>query len=371
MNRFYYFIQDSILLGVICLCVAISVSALGQASAGTEGGLESLIQQGQALASANRLAEAEVVLTQAATIAPEDSRAITLLAKVKSRLGETHEAAMLFRSVVASQPSSATAHLSLSIALADLGQYKNALSEVDEAIRLNPKDPRAYLNRARFLADSGKVEEARAAFIRVDRIAPHDAEVKLFWGLFEKDVHRPQVAQSLLAQAVSLQPDNMVALLALADLQQSSGKMQSAIATWKHIVAIDPKSEKALYTLSLDLRDTDPAVAAQYLKKFTDLHDERLTVDHVTEMGNEAYSAMENQDWATAIAKLQDAITACGECALQADLHQRLGLADCHSGDLDAGERELRLSLSMNPNSRKTVEALQWVAEHRSQAPQN
>jgi tetratricopeptide (TPR) repeat protein len=160
-------------------------------------------------------------------------------------------------------------------------------------------------------------------------------------------------------------------LLALADLQQSLGKIQNAMATWKHILAVDPKSEKALYTLSLDLRDADPVVAAEYLKKFKDVHDERLTVDRVTEMGNEAYGAMENQDWAKAIAKLHDAIIACGECALQADLHQRLGLADCHNGDLDAGERELRLSLSINPNNRQTVEALQWVAEHRSQEPPN
>jgi tetratricopeptide (TPR) repeat protein len=336
MNSFYHFIQRCILCVAIWLCVAIGAPVLGQVSAGTEDESDRLIRQAQSLASANRLAEAEALLTKALQISPRDSKTITLLAEIKSRLGEAGEAVNLFRSVVRLQPSSETAHLNLSIALADLGQYNDALSEVNEAIHFQPKDSRAFLNRARFLADSGKIEEARASFIRADRLAPQDVEVKLFWGMFEKDVHRYQVAQSLLTQALSLQPDNMIALLALADLQQSLGKIQNAMATWKHILAVDPKSEKALYTLSLDLRDADPVVAAEYLKKFKDVHDERLTVDRVTEMGNEAYGAMENQDWAKAIAKLHDAIIACGECALQADLHQRLGLADCHNGDLDA-----------------------------------
>lgn len=369
MNRFYHSIQTSILCGAMYLSFATGLPALGQASAAPADEVDRLMQQGQSLASADELAEAEIVLTQAVKLAPDDGRVVTLLAEVKSRLGETDEAAKLFRSVAASQPSSATAHLNLSIALADLGQYEDALSEVDKAIHLDPKNPRSYLNRARLLADSGKEDEARAAFIRADHIAPHNADVKLFWGLFEKDSHRLQLARSLLAEAVSLQPNNMTALLALADVQQSLGQKQSAIATWKRIAAIDPKSEKAFYALSLDLRDTDPAQAAQYLKRFDDLHSERLTVDHVTEMGNEAYSSMQRQDWTTAINKLQDAITACGKCALQADLHQRLGLAECHSGDLDAGERELRLSLSLNPNNRQTVQALQWVEDHKSQAP--
>jgi tetratricopeptide (TPR) repeat protein len=351
------------------LCAAIFVQAWGQGASEGAAQADQLLQQAQTLIAVNRLAEAEISLTQAVAQSPNDTRVITVLAQIKSRLGETGEAVKLFSSVVVIQPKSAKAHLNLAISLADDGNLNKALSQVDVAIHLEPSNADAYLNRARLLADLGLIEEARNTFAHAQRLAPSDVQVKLFWGLFEKQNHRTQTAESLLSQVIDLQPNNLNALLALADVQQSLGHNQEAIATWTRIVAIDPKSDKALYGLSLALRNIDSNQATLYLAQFKQLQVEKSVVEHVTEMGNEAYAAMKVQDWTTAVAKLQDAIVVCDQCALQADLHQRLGLAYCHRGDTEVGERELRLSLALNPNNRQTVEALQWVADHKTKAP--
>ena len=71
---------------------------------------------------------------------------------------------------------------------------------------------------------------------------------------------------------------------------------------------------------------------------------------------------MQQQEWQAAVLTLQEAVQLCASCSLEADLHQRLGLAECHSGNLAEGERELRVALALKPNDRETTLALQWVA---------
>ena len=167
-----------------------------------------LLDRGQKLASAGRLAEAAVPLTSALAHAPDDMRIVVLLAEVKSRLGESAEAVQMFRRVVTAQPQSAKAHLYLAIALADTSNLRSALSEVEKAIRLDPGDARAHLNRARMLADAGHDVEARVEFERAARLDPQSSEIEFFWGSFEKDHHRLKAAVMLLKNAVAGQPEN-------------------------------------------------------------------------------------------------------------------------------------------------------------------
>ena len=77
-----------------------------------------LILEGQELASQGRLAEAETVLVQAESSNPHDVELLTLLAKVKGRLGQPEEAAAIFRRIVQLRPKVAENQLYLAIALA-------------------------------------------------------------------------------------------------------------------------------------------------------------------------------------------------------------------------------------------------------------
>lgn len=101
------------------------------------------------------------------------------------------------------------------------------------------------------------------------------------------------------------------------------------------------------------------------LEKFKLLQLRDQATDQARNLGNQAYAAMQEQSWPTAIAALRQAIEICHECMLAADLHQRLGLAECHAGNLDDGEAELRLALSLKPDDRETVSALQWIQDQR------
>jgi tetratricopeptide (TPR) repeat protein len=343
---------------VLCLCV---VTVRGQQQTDSQA----LLQQGQALASGGRLAEAEAPLTRAAAQDPYDSRVLTLLAQVKGRLGEGAEAASLLRRVVEQEPLSAPAHLNLAIALADSGDQKGALEQVEHAIRLDPHNAQAHLNHARMLADAESVTKARAEFSRAMQLAPHDTSVALFAAEFEKDHGRPQAAVALLTKVVAQQTQNAQAYLLLGQARESLHQQDDAIAAWRHVIAINPFEKEALFSLSQALRQKEPAEAAELLQRFNQVKAEEQRTDRARELGNQGYAAMQQQKWTAAVAALQRAISVCGECTLKAGLHERLGLAECHSGDLDAGEKELRLALSLDPNDRTAVEALTWVASQR------
>ena len=146
-------------LGTICLSwmlagalacsgegLALFISAADSDNASTA---EALYARGKQLAAEGRLAEAEVPLEKAVLIAPKNVSLLTLLGKVKARLGEDGDAAVLFRRVVEADPGSAEAHLNLAIALADAKDLPGALKEATNAEHLAPGAASVHLNRAR------------------------------------------------------------------------------------------------------------------------------------------------------------------------------------------------------------------------------
>jgi tetratricopeptide (TPR) repeat protein len=329
---------------------------------------ESPLKTAQALLAEGRLAEAEAPLSQAAASAPGDAQILTLLAELKARLGETQEAVPLFRSAATLQPHSAKAHLNLGIALADTGDVSGALAEVKLAIQLDPADLRARLNLARFLADTGHPSQTRLAFQQAAKLDPSNAEVNFFWASFEKSEHQPARAAELFAKVVLEQPENGQAYFLLGQCLQATGRNREAIAAWRKAVALNPSSGEEVYALAQALRSVDPAASAKLEERFRTIESEKRSTAQATELGNKAYQAMQQQSWALAIGILRNAIDLCAHCPIEAKLHQQAGLAMCHQGDLDAGEKELRFALSINPDDRTTVQALQWVEDQRIKA---
>ena len=322
--------------------------------------------QGQKLAEADRLAEAEVKLEEAAKFDPSNLHVLTLLAKVKARLGESKQAVILFQRVVIAEPSSATAHSNLAIALADSGEIAASLGELRRSISLDPKSAGGHLNLARVLSDSKDLINARIEFKKASVLAPGDPNVYLYWAISEKDSHHCIQAIPLFKRAVQLQPDNTRALFSLGNCLHELSRDAEAVAAWRRVIGIDPMFEEALYALAITLRSTDSSESTDFLRQFESVRAARQNNDQAIQLGNKAFAAMEGQDWRVAIETLQEAIRVCNHCPIKADLHQRLGLAMCHQGDLQAGEIELRKALELNPKDRVTVTALEWVSKQKS-----
>lgn len=342
--------------------LAASTSFAGAEDAGEA---EALFGQGKQLAAEGRLAEAEVPLQKAVLLSPKNIEMLTLLGKVKARLGEDGDAALLFKRVVEAEPDSAEAHLDLAIALADAKDLPGALKEATRAERLAPGAAAVHLNRARLLSDMARIPEAREEFAAASKLDPQNAETSFLWGSFELDNHHAAAATPLLRKVISTQPNNFKAYFLLGKSLDLQDRPQEAIEMWRRAVAINPDDQQAVYALSQALRDTDPAASAEFLAKFKNLQVQKDRLDQAKNLGNQAYAAMQVRDWNTAITALGKALEICQSCALQADLYQHLGLAECHSGNLDGGEQDLRRALALKPDDTTTVQALTWVADQR------
>ena len=326
-----------------------------------------LLQQGIDLAASGKLAEAEVPLEQARTLAPEDAAVLTALGKVKARMKEVGPAVAIFREVTVAHPRSAEAHLNLALALADTQNLPDALSEVSKAVQLAPNSAEAHLNRARVLADLHRQADAEAEFVKAAALSPSNPDCFFYWALLEREKSNYEKESSLLQSLVKLQPRNDEAWLLLGDSFSYQSKKQEAIASWRQALAINPHSRQAVYKLSRALRPTNPEEAKKLESDFAALRQNSESLDDVKKLGNEAYVAMQSQNWTVAITTFKQAIALCGDCEVLGTLHKDLGLAFCDSGQFTEGRKELELALQLTPGDPDVVKAL-TVLDHQTTA---
>jgi tetratricopeptide (TPR) repeat protein len=99
---------------------------------------------------------------------------------------------------------------------------------------------------------------------------------------------------------------------------------------------------------------------------YTEVQQQRRIADQARTLGNDALAAGAAHDWPEAIRQFQKAIELCGDCSIKADLHKKLGLTDCQMGDIDNGEKELRLAHALKPEDADIERALARIAAART-----
>ena len=345
------------------LCLGLLASGAAQSSQTLSAANEPL-SSGQALLKQGRLAEAEVELEKARSLSPNDCQLLTLLAKVKGRLGKSQEAIALFQRVAELKPKSAEAHLDLAIVYADAEMRAQALEETAKALALDPHLAPAHLNRARILDDLHREQEARAEFTTACRLLPNDSDCFFYWSFAEHALGDFAKETLVLQRAVKLQPERVKAWVLLASSLLEQSRKPEAVEALRHALTLDPNSSEATYMLSRALAGSDPQEARRLREQFAALREKNTVLDRSKSLGNEAYVASTRQDWPNAIRLYKEALDACGECEIQPALHKNLGLTLCHSGNLEEGVRELHKALDLNPNDTDVVKALSMVEKN-------
>jgi tetratricopeptide (TPR) repeat protein len=327
------------------------------------GKARQLVLDGENLASQGRLAEAETALTEAKSFRPNDIELLSLLAKVKGRLGQPEEAAALFRQIVHLQPKVAENHLDLAIALADAKQLDAALAETSAAIALAPRSGSAHLNRARILADLHRNEEARSEFALSSKLEPGNPDTFYYWALLEHEDSHLVKETELLEALIKLQPDSDRDFFFLGRSLSEQSRHAESIIALRRAIELNPHAGDALYMLAMEVKRQDPSEARSLMKRFVEVRDEAATLDAVKTLGNQAYTASKQQNWEEAIRLLRQALAQCNGCTVAAGLHRNLGLALCESGNLQEGKQELQQALELDPNDRDAEAALKLLPQ--------
>ena len=329
------------------------------------------LQRGITLAQKGDFKKAEEAFVQAVTLHPRDARALTALGQVQEQLGKLPESIQTFRKVIELDPRSADAHENLGIALADQSDLAAALRESSVAIRLAPGSASAHFLRGRLLGDLGKHEEARAEFRKALDIAPEYAQALYYWAALEGDEGNIVEQANLLKRYVKLRPDQATAFDQLGHVMEEQHRESEAVAAWKRAVALNPQYSEATYSIARALRQTDPVESKRLMLRVQELERDQRTIDQVSQLGNQANAKMYEANYKGAIDDLKNAIVLCGRCRLLGPLEKNLGLAYCHGGQLDAGERELKISETLVPDDSGVKAALQVVEQQRRQALSN
>ena len=328
---------------------------------------EGFLNLGLILAQQSRKSEAEEELGKATALAPNDPATISAAGKVEMQMGKSSEGIALLRKVVDLAPDLAAAHLDLALALADSYDLTGALVQTGEAVRLAPQSGVAHFYRGRVLYDLNRAAEAQSDFETACKLAPLMPEPRYFLALIDKQQGKLELAASLFEETVKLQPRNAMAWYMLGQSLEQLSETAKAVAAWRNAIAIDPNFTQALFSLARTLRPTDQAESEQLMARYNSVQKERRILDRADSLANNGIEAESAHDWREAIRLLQEAIAACGDCRAKADLHRKLGIIDCQSGDLDNGEKELLAAKALNPGDPVTQAALALIARARSQ----
>jgi hypothetical protein len=104
------------------------------------------------------------------------------------------------------------------------------------------------------------------------------------------------------------------------------------------------------------------------MARYSAVQKDRRILDRAATLANNGVVAASAHDWPEATRQLKEALAECGECAVKAELHKKLGLIDCQAGDLDDGENELLAANKLKPTDLEIQHALELIARARKQS---
>jgi tetratricopeptide (TPR) repeat protein len=214
----------------------------------------------QVFSNESRPLDALDLLVRAHKIAPDNTDVIFLMARVSMSQNYFEDAIPLLESglVLAPQRSDLVAALGESYFMA--GRVDKAIEQFEKLIKA---DPSARSNALLGISyrQLGRFDEAKKYFQEGLRLDPHSSACLFNLGLIAERQGDPALAETLLQQALHVNPDLAPALLELANLRIASHKNAEAAEILRKYVAVS-HSATGYYKLSMverSLHDTEAA----------------------------------------------------------------------------------------------------------------
>jgi tetratricopeptide (TPR) repeat protein len=239
---------------------------------------------GSALAASNALSRARVELARAVELEPQLFAARKLLVKIHSQLGEHEFAIEQGREYLAQQPGDSEVRIIIGQSLIRVGRREEAYAEVQK-IPEEQRDASAYFALGRLDLAFGRTEIAGERLRKADALAPGNPQVIRTLLALDRtndnlDESTERVAKALVAnpdeselveidgeiklirgdgegarasleRAIELEPRNVTAQLALADLEARAGNVEAMISVMERAAAALPESSDLQYRLAL------------------------------------------------------------------------------------------------------------------------
>ena len=138
--------------------------------------------------------------------------------------------------VLQSDENNAEALILRGNALSRSGQIEDSLRDLNRACQLQPRNPAAWLARGRTLRIAGQYAEATSDLKTASSLDPRNADILCELALTAKDSAQPDLAQTLLQQALQVQPGHAAARLAVADALAAQNNHASALEELQKLI---------------------------------------------------------------------------------------------------------------------------------------
>ncbi len=308
-----------------------------------------------------RYTEARNLLSESLKKDPRNPDLLTAMGMTLTRMRLLDDAVKVLRQVVTLKPGSADAHMNLGVALADLSNQAEALKHFNRAVQISPSLAMGHYYRGRALHELKRETEAEPALRTALKLDPSLNAAKLTLASALNQSGRPQEAIPYLQQYMQTEPGNPLAFFEMGQALVGSGKADEAITAYRKALELEPNHSQSAYALLQILMQRKSPEVPTLAARVRELKRGELAVTQARVLSNFGLDAANEKNWSQAVIKLQDALKACGRCAIRPALQKNLGLVLARSGDIAAAKRELEVAKSLDPQDRDIEFALELL----------
>ncbi|MCS7237363.1 MAG: tetratricopeptide repeat protein [Thermoguttaceae bacterium] len=125
------------------------------------------------------------------------------------------------------------------------GRLEDAEKAFRAALKKCPLDPQSHERFGDFLKFQGRSQEALAEYLAASRLAVDDPHVRLKAAEVAIELNNLSVAQTLVAEAIELQPNLPKAWVVRGRLLARRGEYRTALAAYSRALALAPDDQEA------------------------------------------------------------------------------------------------------------------------------
>lgn len=298
---------------------------------------------GEAYMKTKEYDKASEYLEKAAGLAPEAAMIRTALGRSKLAEGESDAAVKELEAAIQLEPKSKEPGILLVLTHIARKEFDKAFTAIEAMEKSSSGDPMVHNLKGTIYVGKSDLESARRSFEKALSLQPNFFPAVQNLAQLDLRQNKPAVAKKRLEDLLKIDPNNVLAMHALASLAASQGKQDESIALMERAYNVKPEAVKPALLLG-----------AQYLRaglvNKALVHAKNMQVQHannVDALDLLAQAHIANKDYASAI----DAYTRI--LALDPKLapaYFRMANVHFKANNIDASVGALKKALSIQPD---------------------
>jgi tetratricopeptide (TPR) repeat protein len=317
---------------------------MGQGAYNEPFSVESELERASTLEQIGHLEAAEAVYRELIRSHDSDASAYLKLGVICGKSGRIEEAFLLLSRAIALQPDNAEAHSCLGIVHWMEGRIDAAIAGQKQALTLRQAYAPAHAHLGVALADAGRREEAIRSLREAIRLDPDHPEALANLGSMLLDDGDWPEAGDLLRRALEVGPRHSHLLTNLAQALHAEGRPLEAIDWYIQALAQQPNDPHLLSNLGVayqETGDSDTAIV-HYRQSLV------IRSDDATTWFNLGTAWKEREDFDEAIRALTVSLV---HDPTLAKTHISLGRVFIETGDLDSGIKAFAAAVQAEPGN--------------------